>query len=207
MKLIDISWPAKNGMTEYKDRNSFLIKEIKDFKNDGVRESVISFHSHTGTHIDAPSHFLDSGTTIETTPLNAIIGNCRVIDFTEVQEKITAAELEKHGLKEGERILLKTRNSLHYPSDPFDLNFIYLSIDAAQLCAQKKIASIGIDYLGIERSHPQHEVHTILLSAGIVIIEGLRLAHIDSGTYQLICLPLLIPGCDAAPVRALLAED
>jgi arylformamidase len=204
MKIIDISWPINASMTEYKNRKSVRIDAVKNFKTDSVRESVISFHSHTGTHIDAQSHFLENGTTIESVDLDSVVGTCRVLDLTEVEKMIVPEHLEKHKLCAGERILLKTRNSFTASDAPFDTQFVFVSKEAAAFCADKKIRTIGIDYLGIERNQPHHETHTIFFNAGITIVEGLRLAIVAQGTYQFVCLPLLTPGIDAAPARAIL---
>lgn len=204
MKIIDISWPLSVSMTEYKNRKSVRISAVKNFESDLVRESVISFNSHTGTHIDAQSHFLENGASIEHVDLDSVVGSCRVIDLTEVEKMIVPEHLEKHALCAGERILLKTRNSFLANDALFDAQFVYVSKETAVYCAEKKIRTIGIDYLGIERNQPQHETHTFFFNAGITIVEGLRLAIVTQGTYQLVCLPLLIPGIDAAPARAIL---
>ncbi len=204
MNIIDISWPISPSMTEYKNRKSTDISQLKNFKSDHMRESLLSFHSHTGTHIDAQSHFLENGAAIEQIDLNSVVGACRVLDLTQVTEVISAADLEKHTLSSGERILLKTRNSFLTSDAPFDSQFVFVSKEAAAYCVEKKIRTIGIDYLGIERNQQYHETHTIFFKAGITIVEGLRLAVVAEGSYQFVCLPLLIPGSDAAPARAIL---
>lgn len=206
MKIIDISWPVSTSMTEYKNRKSVRIDAVKNFKTDLVRESVISFHSHTGTHIDAQSHFLENGSSIESVDLDSVVGNCRVVDLTEVEKIIVPADLEKHKLCAGERILLKTRNSFLASDVPFDTQFVFVSKQAATYCVEKKIRTVGIDYLGIERNQPDHETHTIFFNGGVTIVEGLRLALVAQGAYQFVCLPLLISGSDAAPARAILIE-
>lgn len=202
--IIDISWPITPDITEYKDRKTVKLERIKTYAADGVRETMICLHNHTGTHIDAPSHFTEHGGSSETVELAKLIGPCRVLDLTHVTDKITKADLEQHAIKAGERILLKTNNSVLAFTAPFEGNFIYVTGDAAQHLADTKIACVGIDYLGIERSQPGHETHKLLLQRGVVIIEGLRLAHVAPGQYQLYCLPLNIPGIDGVPCRAVL---
>jgi arylformamidase len=203
---IDISWPITNDMTAYKDRNIVRIAPTKEFAQDSTRESLITLGSHTGTHIDAPAHFIEHGDTVDQIFFMHLIGSCRLIDVSTCTDKITAHDLEKHNVQMHEIILLKTLNSAQAVTANFEPNFIYLSADAAEFLAQKKIKTAGIDYLGIERNQPGHETHQKLLSAGIVIIEGLRLEHIEAGSYNLICLPLLLPGLDAAPARAILEK-
>ena len=204
---IDISWPITNDMTAYKDRNIVRIAPTKEFAQDKARESLITLGSHTGTHIDAPAHFIEHGTTVEQIFFTHLIGNCRVIDISTCHDKISVHDLGKHNVQAHEIILLKTSNSAHAVTANFEPNFIYLSADAANFLAQKKIKTVGIDYLGIERNQPRHETHQKLLSAGIVIIEGLRLGHVEAGSYKFICLPLLLPGLDAAPARAVLQQN
>jgi arylformamidase len=203
-KIIDISWPITPNITEYKDKKTVRVDHTKNFERDNVRESVITLGSHTGTHIDAPAHFLSDGTPIENLDLATVVGPCRVLDLTDVSEKITAADLHEHSLKQGEIILLKTRNSQLAATEKFYPDFVYLDATAAMLFAEKKVKAIGIDYLGIERNQPDHATHTILMKHNIAIIEGLRLADAVAGDYFFICLPLNVIGLEAAPARAVL---
>jgi arylformamidase len=203
-QYIDISWPITHDASSYKDRHVIHIEATKTFTRDGARESLITLSSHTGTHIDAPAHFLKDGTTIDQLSLDKLIGPCRVLDLTIVAEKIMANDLKAHEPCEDEILLLKTTNSSRTPTAPFNPYFVYLSAEAADYLVSKNIKTVGIDYLGIERNQPEHQTHRSLLSAGIVIIEGLRLQHVAAGAYNLICLPLLLPGLDAAPARAAL---
>lgn len=191
-------------MTEYKDRRTVKIESLKQFDCDGVRETMLSMHNHTGTHVDAPSHFVMNGGSSETLSLEALIGPCRVLDLTHVTECITQNDLKQCEIKASERILVKTKNSLRSPTDPFDPQFICVHKDAARYLADLKIACIGIDYLGIERNQPEHETHILLLEGNVVIIEGLRLAHVPPGYYELCCLPLNVLGIDGVPARAAL---
>ncbi len=202
----DISWPITSDMTAYKDRHIVRITPTKEFAQDGARESLITLGSHTGTHIDAPAHFIEHGITVEQIPLTHLIGRCRVIDLNTCLDKITAHDLESCNLQDHEIILLKTANSALSAAAAFEPNFVYLSADTADFLVHKNIKTVGIDYLGIERNQPAHETHQILLAAGILIIEGLRLGQVEAGSYNLICLPLLFHGLDAAPARAILEK-
>jgi arylformamidase len=204
MKIIDISWPISLDMTSYKDRKVVNFSYTKTFERDHARESVITLGSHSGTHIDAPSHFLADGSSIAQMPLDATCGPCIVIDCTQVSEAITDTDLQQHTIEQGARVLLKTRNSALDAMAPFAYDFIYLAASGAAYLASKQIKTVGIDYLGIERQQPNHETHETLMRTGITIIEGLRLAAVDSGTYMLWCLPLAVQGLEAAPSRAVL---
>lgn len=203
MKLFDISWPISPAMTEYKNKKTVRIEQVKTFERDGVRESVIQLGSHTGTHIDAPSHFIQNGASIEQMPLDACIGACVVLDCTGLQ-KITAADLHKHAIELHTIVLLKTDNSHGEPAAPFNPEFVYLDASGARYLVERQVKAVGIDYLGIERNQSAHETHIILMQNNISIIEGLRLRHIMPGAYELICLPLAIVGAEAAPARAVL---
>jgi arylformamidase len=203
MKLFDISWPISSSMTEYKDRESVALNSLKHVAKDGVTESQICFHSHTGTHIDAPIHFVPGGKTIDQIDLQSLIGPCKVLDCSSIHEKIIADDLKKFDIVAGDRILLKTINSTLKPTDLFNSNFVYLDANGARYLADKKITTVGIDYLGIERNQPNHETHVTLFENDITLIEGLRLADVAPGTYQLYCLPLNIIGIDSAPARAI----
>ncbi len=195
-------------MTSYKNNKPVTFTQEKNFPDDLVRDSKITLNSHTGTHIDAPSHFLADGANIEATPLQNLVGPCRVLDLTNLDSKITSIDLEPFNIQSNEILLLKTKNSLLGNTDPFIPNFVYLDKTGAQFLANKKIKTVGIDYLGIEREQPNHETHCILLEQRITIIEGLRLRGAMGGVnYVLFCLPLALQGLEAAPARAILVTD
>ncbi len=207
MIIIDISWPISESMTGYKDRMSVHFEQLKTFSKDQVRSSRITLDSHTGTHIDAPAHFLSDGKTIDQIDRGIIIGECTVLDFMEVTDGVTKSDLEKKKIKEGDIVLLKTKNSSLGLDAAFDKNFIYLEKSGAQYLVEKKIKAVGIDYLGIERNQPDHETHTILMKHEIGIIEGLRLSHVETQRYFFLCLSLPVVGLEAAPARAILVHQ
>jgi arylformamidase len=204
--IIDISWPITEHMTEYKNQKSIACTDLATFEQDKYRKSILRLSSHTGTHVDAPSHFLEQGKTIDQVSLGSLVGSCRVLDLTAVQEKITRQDLEKYDICADQIILLKTKNSFCQPTDLFNPNFIYIEEAAARYLADCKIKAIGIDYLGIERNQPGHETHDVLLRNDIGLIEGLRFAHVEPGNYFLCCLPIAVQGLDGAPARAILLE-
>jgi arylformamidase len=134
-----------------------------------------------------------------------VIGPCRIIEIKD-SDSVKSAELKKHKLRKGERVLLKTRNSRRpWWEEGFDTKFIHLSQDAARHMVDCGIRTIGIDYLsvgGYQRDGV--ECHQVLLGAGIWIIEGLNLTKVKPGKYDLICLPVKIRNSDGAPARAIL---
>ena len=206
MKIIDISWPISEAITGYKDRKTVTFETKKTMEQYGVRESTIHLDSHTGTHVDAPSHFLPGGRTIDSVALASLVGAAQVIDCIGISEKITSDFLRTQSIRENDIILFKTMNSQKYATENFDPNFIYLDSTGADYLAEKKVKAVGIDYLGIERNQTGHTTHWALMHHDITIIEGLRLGHVQSGKYEFICLPLAVIGLEAAPARAILIE-
>ena len=207
MKVLDISWPISRATTGYKDRHIVRFEEVKNFAKDGVRDNNITVSSHTGTHIDAPAHFLRDGKTIDQIKLDRLMGPCKVLDLTTVQEQITRERLEEHTINENDIILFKTTNSATSATDKFTPHFVYLEASGAEYLVEKKVKAVGTDYLGIERSQPEHITHTTLMHADVVIVEGLRLRAVDPGEYFFICLPLFTIGLEAAPARAALIAE
>jgi arylformamidase len=198
---IDISVPIYTGMVHWPDDPSIEIETITHVeRGDVCTVSALKLGAHTGTHIDAPKHFLAGGSGTHQVPLHSLIGHARVIEIKD-PDAIKEAELRQHNLVPSERLLFKTLNSQRCWNSPqFVSQFIAISEDAASYLAEQKIMTVGIDYLSV--GNP--EVHRILLGAGIVIVEGLNLAEVSPGQYELVCLPLKILGGDGAPARALL---
>ncbi len=209
MKIYDVSVPIKNNMLVWPGDSGVEIKTLATVKKDGIGESRFSFGSHTGTHIDAPSHFLERGISIDKISPEKLIGNCRVIDLTNLGSKeILAEDISGLSIKKGERILFKTGNSHLLFKKEFPKNYVYLSLEGAKFLADKKINLVGWDFLGIEKKgNPNHPTHKTLLMAGIVLVEGLDLRVVPQGSYQIFCLPLRIMGADGAPARVILVKE
>ena len=206
MNIIDISWPISHDMTQYKD-NKYVEFECKLGSSYYVMEHLLKLHSHTGTHIDAPRHFLEDGQSLDELPLERFIGPCFVADMTSYGLELDGQALENIQVPAGTIVLLKTSNSKKSPTDPFDSNFAYVTASGANYIVDQNWKVVGIDYLGIERNQPDHATHITLAQAGIPIIEGLRLEHVAQGWYTAIILPLTIIGVEAAPARALLLQS
>ncbi len=205
---IDISLGLHDGMVHWPDNPPVQIGFVKAIdKGDVSNVSKMSMGVHSGTHMDAPLHFLQDGKSIDTMPLEASIGRARVIEIQDT-ESIKVAELEHHRIQRGERILFKTINSTRYwQTDAFEKNFVFISQEAAEYLGKVRVQTIGVDYLsvgGYFKDGP--ETHYALLGAGIWIIEGLNLASVAAGEYELICLPLKLTGSEGAPARAILKK-
>ncbi len=163
--------------------------------------------SHTGTHLDAPWHFIDSGKKLESIQLGRLIGDCFVVDLTKLDHNITDSDLEAAQIPpQTKRLLLKTRNSSLWqnPQHRFEENFIGVEPSGARWLTSHGVDLIGIDYLSIEPFSGDGETHRLLLMSEMVIVEGLDLRGISAGTYRLICLPLRLGDLDGAPCRVVL---
>jgi arylformamidase len=181
---------------------------LKDMrKGDGFTLSVYSLGAHSGTHIDAPMHFVRDGASIDRVPLDPLIGPARVIDIADNVQAIDAAELDRHAWRGAQRVIFRTRSSLHgWMSSPtFRRDFAYIAPDAAQLLADAGVQLVGIDYISAEQfGAPAPRTHRILLGKGIPIVEGLALEGVRAGDYDLIVLPMKVGGHEGAPARAVM---
>ena len=169
-------------------------------RGDVANLSCIEGSAHTGTHMDAPRHFLADGRTIETMPLDATVGRARVIQIEDPQS-IPMREVERHQISEGERILFRTANSPRvWQTNEFVKDHISIPPDTAEYLVSRRIRSVGVDYLSVGGP----ETHRTLLGAGIWVIEGLNLVDVEPGEYDLICLPVKLIGADGSPARAII---
>ena len=176
-------------------------------KGDGVTLSAYSLGAHSGTHIDAPMHFVADGASIDRVSLERLIGPARVLDIPDNVQAIDATELGRHEWKGAARVLFRTRSSRRgWMSSPtFHHDFAYIAPDAAQLLADAGVRLVGIDYLSAEQfGAPAPLTHRILLGKGIPIVEGLALEAVSAGDYELIVLPIKVAGHEGAPARAVL---
>lgn len=173
-------------------------------RGDAANVSLLSMGSHTGTHVDAPAHFIEGGATVESLPLDSLIGPALVAEVG-CERLIGRRDLEPLLLGGQSRLLLKTRNSALWAAGGFSRDFVALDLEGARYLTERGLRLIGIDYLSIEAFHsPGHPVHRHLLGAGVVILEGLDLSRVAPGVYELVCLPLPVRGIDGAPCRAVL---
>ena len=176
-------------------------------KGDPVTLSAFSLGAHSGTHVDAPMHFVRNGPPIDKVPLDALIGPARVIDIPDNVQAIDAAELNRHAWKGADRVIFRTRSARRgWMSSPtFHHDFAYVAPDAAQLLADAGVKLVGIDYISAEQYGAKApRTHQILLGKGIPVVEGLMLDSVTAGDYDLIVLPLKVAGHEGAPARAVL---
>lgn len=208
-KIIDISVPLHSEMPIWPGSSGLQINRVKSLEHgDQANVSEIACDIHTGTHIDAPMHFMRNGVSIDQIPLDIFCGPALIAVLTKVKA-IAVNDLENLSLPKGvKRLLLKTRNSELWKEGKknFDPGYVALTADAAEWIVDQGIALIGVDYLSVQRYKDGPKTHEILLGAGVVVVEGLNLTDVDPGWYELICLPLKLVGTEGAPARAVLRE-
>jgi arylformamidase len=203
---IDISVPLGDGMVHWPNDPQVSIRRIQDIEQgDMANLSMISMGAHSGTHVDAPIHFIRDGKSVDHIPLDILVGRARVIEIRD-PGSIKPEELATHRIRRSERILFKTRNSSEaWHKDEFVEDFVFISDAAADFLVNRGMRLVGIDYLSVGSfKHGGSYVHKTLLGGGIWIIEGLNLSNVTSGKYDLICLPLRIVAGDGAPARAII---
>ena len=203
---IDISLTIHPGMPYWPDNPAVEIEPSQCLAHGDVcNVSKLTIGTHTGTHVDGINHFIKGGMGVDKMPLDATIGKARVIEIKDPKQ-ITVAEIEPYDIQEGERILFKTQNSDRaLKSEQFVEDFVHISTDAANYLAEKKVRTVGVDYLSVGGYQGNVvEVHHALLGSGIWAIEGLNLSQIEPGDYELICLPIKLKDGDGGLARAIL---
>ena len=204
MELIDISVPVRPGMHVWEGDPPFRIDQVATVAGDGYNATRLDLGTHTGTHIDAPLHFVDGGATVDSIRLETLVGPCHVVDATAVERQLDAAAVAGLGLPPvTERLLFKTRNGALWDRESFASDWVAFTGDGAEALLALDVRLAGIDYLTIG----DEDAHHVLLGAGVVPLEGLDLRDVEPGPYTLFCLPLKVVGTEGAPARALLVRE
>ena len=211
MKIFDISIPIHPQLPVWPGDPQVVLERYRQLsEGDASTDSRLACSVHCGTHVDAPAHFVENGATVEQLPLDMLIGSATVAEFPEI-DRITPDLLETQKLvPKTKRLLLKTKNSELWknPDHEFNPDFVALSSESASWMVNNGIKLVGIDYLSIQLFKDAEPLtHRILLEAGVIIIEGLNLREVQTGVYQLICLPIKLAGSDGAPARAILISQ
>jgi arylformamidase len=208
MHIYDITQTLQPEMATWPGESGPKLTMVKQMSaGDQADVSHISLGAHTGTHVDAPRHFIPGGGDVEAMPLSALVGPARVVEVKD-RPTIRVADLKAAALDGAERVLFRTRNSERWTPDQFREDFVYLEPQAAEWLRDRGTRLVGIDYLSVEAfDAPEPVTHRLLLAAGVVILEGLDLRGVAPGDYLLCCLPLKLAGADGAPARAVLIAD
>ena len=207
MKTYDISVPITPDMPVWPGDPTVSMQRISKIEDGGnANVTHISLSAHTGTHVDAPYHFIPDGVTLDAIPLSIMTGRAFVLNLPDV-DLITADVLKQAEIPQRtRRLLFKTRNSDIWASGKkdFQTDFVAVSPDGAQYLVDRGIKMVGIDYLSIAPFKQSRPTHEILLKNGVFILEGINLSEVEPGRYSIICLPLNLQGVDGAPARAIL---
>lgn len=210
MPIYDLSVPLSSELPTYPGDPGIQISAWSTLDNgDGANVSALNFGAHTGTHVDAPAHFLHGAKKVEALALEVLMGEAEVIEVPEDLRVIDEDFVVRNCQQGTVRVLFKTRNSAFWTGNfaEFRTDFTHLDLSAAQWLVERGVKLVGIDYLSIEKFHSQdHAVHCALLSHDVIILEGLNLSGVPAGKYELICLPLRLRSTlgDGAPARAVL---
>ena len=206
-RIIDVSRRIKTGMTVWPGDDGVTIELNSSIKmGDPCNVSSMHMGLHTGTHIDAPRHFLDGMEDIASLDLSKYIGYVKVFELN-VSECITADDIKELYIEEGDAVFFKTSNSDISNVEEFRKDYIYIDKSASEFLVEKGVKTVGIDYLSIDGYYTEGYLsHYTLLSRGIGVIEGLYLKEVEPGKYFFSCLPLNIEGVDGSPARAVLLE-
>lgn len=203
-RIYDVTVPLAPGMLSYPGDPPFEIEPVHELGGAPFTLSRMVLTTHSGTHVDAPAHFLAGGATVDQLPLEILLGKARVIELS-TRERVDRADLEALDLADDLRVLLKTRMSGQMLKAGYQEDHLYLTVDAARYLAQAGLKLVGFDYLSIDRfGSADFPAHHVLLEAGVVLVEGLDLSEVEAGEYEMSCLPLRVGGGDAAPARVVL---
>lgn len=206
MEWIDATVPVRSGMIVYEGDPPVALERVQAIATGGICNlSRLEFGVHTGTHVDAPVHFIEGAVGIEAIPLDALIGPALVVDARGTTGDLDRPALDALGIPaRTERLLFRTPNSSLWDEPKFSSAFIGLTEDGAEYLLERGVRLVGMDYLSIGPMGNPAQTHVALLRAGAVILEGLDLRRVEPGAYELCCLPLLLVGADGAPARVLL---
>jgi len=209
MKYYDITLPISDSLVLWPGDPPIQITQPSNIeRGDTATITRISMGAHTGTHVDAPLHFVSGGGSVDTLSLNTLIGDAVVIDATGHSE-LSATVLKNFKIPLGaKRILFKTENSGHWArgESAFFTDYVAISNDGALWLIEHGCTLVGIDYLSIAPFHDTISTHKTFLNAGVIVVEGLDLSSIESGNYHMICLPLKLEDGEGAPARVVLAR-
>jgi arylformamidase len=202
MEILDVSIPIRTRMPIWPGNAGVAMRRVEAIADGAVANvSAVDLGAHTGTHVDAPNHFLEGEPGVDTVALEPLIGDAVVVDATAVPKTVDAAAVAALGVPAGtDRVLLKTRNSQLWERDEFSDEIVALDESGARALLDLGVRLIGIDYLSIG----DPGAHRALLGASTAVVEGLDLRAVAPGPYRLICLPLKLVGSDGGPARAVL---
>lgn len=208
MQTYDISLEISPQMVIWPGDPTITLERVSKLE-EGANANVsrVDMGVHTGTHVDAPYHFLKDGNTVDCLPLRLLTGRVYVLHLPDAVNEITARTLENAEIPpRTRRLLFRTRNSKLWARHEknFQEDYVGITADAAETLVKRGVKLVGVDYLSVAPYHSTAKTHEILLKAGVVVVEGLNLSQVAPGRYTLYCLPLKLVGAEGAPARAIL---
>jgi arylformamidase len=208
MTLYDISLGLSPDLPVWPGDQRIILEQVESMDR-GAHANVTRFtmSAHAGTHVDAPHHFLNDHRTVEQLPLDILTGKCFVLDLSALAGHITAEDLAKAEIPPDTiRLLVKTKNSAHWLSEErvFFEEFQAITEEGALWLVEHGIRLVGVDYLSVAPYKQSVPTHTVLLKAGIIVLEGVNLSGVHQGEFELCCLPMKLVGSDGAPARVIL---
>jgi arylformamidase len=210
MQIFDISVGVHPGLPVWPGDPAVELERVASIGDDSpANVSRLACGVHVGTHVDAPLHFVDGGGTVEELSLEVLVGEAYIAEI-HAEGHLDRKALEQAGIPhKARRVLLKTSNSALWRSSPgqFVTGFVAVSESGAEWLVERGVQLVGVDYLSVAPFDAGVPTHVRLLSAGVIIIEGLDLSGIEAGWYSLTCLPLKLVGSEGAPARAILVRD
>jgi arylformamidase len=211
MKIIDVSLTIREGMAVWPGDDPVVLKRRTKIEEGAhANVSFLSLSAHTGTHVDAPYHFLANGSKVDEMPLDVLIGPAQVVEVPVSIKVINAEVLGRLQIAdEPKRLLFKTSNSHFWdmPTDEFQTSFVGIDLSGSEELVRRGIKLVGIDYLSASPYKVSKPTHDVLLGASMIIIEGLDMREVTPGIYNMTCLPLKLHGADGAPARVVLTQD
>jgi arylformamidase len=203
---IDVTLPLTPSLPTWPGDPRFQLRRLQSIaEGSAANVSELQCSVHTGTHVDAPLHFIDGAPAVDRLPLEVLVGPCTVVGAEAVEGVLRPVDLPP--ALDAERVLFRTRNSRRWADTEagFARDYVAVGEALAEELVRRGTRLVGVDYLSVERfdSH-DHAVHRTLLGAGIVIVEGLDLSAAEPGAYELCCLPLKLVGSDGSPARVLI---
>ncbi len=206
MSFHDISLKLTGETIRWVTAPPFELEERRRMsKGDPNNSSALNMSVHSGTHIDAPFHFVADGNTIDQLPVERFIGPALVY-AVEAERYITKEHVAGISLDGATRVLFKTRNSELLHQREYDPDFVAFSVEAAQSLVELGVELVGLDYLSVAHADEQVPVHRAFLDHGVVLLEGIDLSAVAPGRYELMCLPIPLGDSDGAPCRAVLRD-
>ncbi len=205
--LYDISVMLGEESIDYPGDTPYSRNLIWTIADSGICDlSRLELSAHSGTHIDTPAHFIAKGKTVDQYEIKNFILPASVVNVKN-QTAVTADDIANVEVQPGDALLLRTENSASRLccNGVFSETFVYVTQGAAEVCLEKEIALIGIDYITIEQyGNNAFDAHRALLGNGVLVLEGIDLYQVAAGRYTLFCLPLKMKSSEASPVRAFL---